>query len=134
MSPAIDIGRHHADEFGAVLAAIGFGQLDADDLGNHIGFVGRLKRAGQRRILPQVLGCELRMDTGRTEKHQLLHAMEMRGVDHVRGDHDVVHSVRNTLLATMPPTGQEDDLRPRFRKPVEHGGLVTQSGLVPNRP
>ena len=50
---AVEIGRHHADEVGAVLAAIGLGQLDAGDLGDRIGLVGRLQRPGQQRILAQ---------------------------------------------------------------------------------
>ena len=51
----VQIGRHHIDEVGAILAAIGFDHLDAGDLGDRIGLVGRLQRSGQHGILAQRL-------------------------------------------------------------------------------
>ncbi len=58
----VEIGRHGGDEVGAVLRAIGGGKLDAGDLGDGIGLVGRLERPGQKSVLDDRLRRELRID------------------------------------------------------------------------
>ena len=90
VAAAVEIGRHHVDEVGAVLAAIGLDHLDAGDLGDRIGLVGRLQRPGQHGILAHRLRRQLRIDAGRAEEHQLLDAVDVRGVDHVRRDRQIV--------------------------------------------
>ena len=48
---AVEVGRHGGDEVRAVLLAIGLAELDAGDLGDRIGLVGRLQQAGQQALL-----------------------------------------------------------------------------------
>ena len=45
---SVEIGRHRRDEVRAVLAPVGLAQLDARDLRDRIGLVGRLEGAGQQ--------------------------------------------------------------------------------------
>ena len=59
---AVEIGRHGADEIAAVLARVGLAELDAGDLGQRVGFVRRLQRAGEQRVLGDRLRREFRVD------------------------------------------------------------------------
>jgi hypothetical protein len=83
---AVEIGRHHRDEIGAVLLAVGLAQLDGGDLGDGVPFVGRLERAGQQRLLRHRLRRELRIDAGGTERQQLLDAAPERTTDDIQRD------------------------------------------------
>ena len=46
----VEIGRHHGNEVGAVLQAIGLAQFDAGDLGDRIPLIARLERARQQHL------------------------------------------------------------------------------------
>ena len=87
---AIEIGRHHAAVVDAVLAVVALAQLDPGDLGDRVGLVGRLQRAGEQRVLGHRLRREARVDAARPEEEELLHPGAEGGVDDVRLDHQVV--------------------------------------------
>jgi len=55
----IKISRHHTAIIGTVLAIIGFAQFDPGNLGNRIGFVGRLQLASEQRNLHHGLCASL---------------------------------------------------------------------------
>ncbi|KAG0921978.1 hypothetical protein G6F31_020095 [Rhizopus arrhizus] len=52
---AVQVGRHGADKARAVLALVGFAQLQARDLGDGVRLVGGFQRAGQQSVLAQRL-------------------------------------------------------------------------------
>ena len=60
----IKIGRHHRDEVGAILPAIGFDELNAGDLGHRVPFVGRLKRSREQHLLAHRLRRQFGVDAG----------------------------------------------------------------------
>jgi hypothetical protein len=86
---AIEVGRHHAAEVAAVLAVVAFAQLDAGDLGDGVGLVGRLQLAGQKRILRHGLRREPRIDAARAKEEQLACAGAPSLVDQIGFDHQV---------------------------------------------
>ena len=53
---AVEVGGHHADEVRPVLVAVGLAELDAGDLGDGVGLVGRLQLPGEQIPLLQRLG------------------------------------------------------------------------------
>src|SRR5882672_1211476 len=109
-------------------------RVDAGDLGYRRGLVGRLQRSGQHGILAQRLRRQLRIDTGRAEKHQridtgraekhqLLEAVDMRGVNHIGRDDQIVieeFTAQGVVGddATDLRRRQKHRLRPRFREPA----------------
>ena len=134
----VEIGRHHADEVGAVLAAIGLDHLDAGDLGDRIGLVGRLQRPRQHRILAQRLRRQLGIDAGRAEEHQLLGAVDVGGVDDVGRDREIVveeFGAQRVVGDDAADLGrrQEDRLRAFGGKPSVHRGLIAQIDLAARR-
>ena len=87
---AIEVGGHDAAVVAAMLTVIALAELDAGDLGEGVGFVGRLQGAGEQGLLRHGLGCALGVDAGGAEEQQLLHPMLMGGVDQVGLDHQVL--------------------------------------------
>ena len=87
---AIEVCRHHAAVIAAILAVVAFAQLDARNFGNGIRRVGRLKRATQQGIFLHGLGCQAWVNATATQKKQLLHAMDMRGMNDVGLHHQVL--------------------------------------------
>ena len=86
----VEIGRHHRDEIGAVLLAVGLAQLDGGDLGDGVPLVGRLERAGEQRLFAHRLRRELGIDAGGAERQQLLDAGAKRSADDVEADGEIV--------------------------------------------
>ena len=131
---AVQIGRHHADVLPAVLAVVALGQLDAGDLGDRVGLVGRLQRAGQQRVFPDRLCAVARVDAARAQEHQPLHARQVRAVDQVRLDHQVLVDEVGAvdvvgLDATHPRGGDEDVVRLLLGQEGLHRALVQQVQL-----
>ena len=58
---------------------VSLAELDPGDLGDGVGFVRRLERAGQQRALRDRLRRELRVNAGAAEEEQLARAMLVRG-------------------------------------------------------
>ena len=138
VAASVQIGRHHIDEVGAVLAAIGLHHLDAGDLRNRIGLVGRLQRSRQHRILAQRLRRQLRIDAGGAEKHQLLGAVDMRGVDHIRRDRQIVveeFGAQRVVGDDAADLGrrQKHHLRAFGGEPLVDRGLIAQIDLAARR-
>jgi hypothetical protein len=67
----------------AVLAVVAFAELDAGDLGDGVGFVGGLERAGEEVVFLDRLGAVARVDAARAQEAQALHAGLEGAVDQV---------------------------------------------------
>ena len=78
---AVEVGGHDADGVEAVLAAIGLGHLDSGDLGDGVGLVGGLERAGEEVILAHGLRGVPGVDAGGTEEEELAGAGAPGGID-----------------------------------------------------
>jgi hypothetical protein len=52
---AVEVGGHDAAEVAPVLAVVALAELDAGDLGDGVGLVGGLERAGEQGVL--AIGC-----------------------------------------------------------------------------
>jgi hypothetical protein len=120
---AVQVGRHGADEVGAVLAPIGLAQLDPGDLGHRVPLIARLQLALEQARLGHRLRREPRVDAARAEEQELLHPDLSGGLDHVRRDHQVVVNelggpggIREN--AADPGGGDHDDLGPRLGHPA----------------
>lgn len=60
----IQIGRHGADGIETVLFTVGLTHLDAGDLGQSIGVIGRFQSSGEQVFFLDGLGAQLGIDTG----------------------------------------------------------------------
>ena len=90
---AVQVGRHQVDHVVAVLAVERLGDLDARDLGDGVGPIGRLQRAGQEVLLLHRLGRLARVDAGRAQVHDAPGLAEPRLVgrhQHLVRDREVV--------------------------------------------
>ncbi len=86
----IEIGRHGGEIAGSVLAVVAPAHLDARDLGERVGAVGRFKRPGEKRGFGHGLRGELGIDAGGAEEEQTLDAVPVAGVDDVGLQNEVV--------------------------------------------
>ena len=75
---AIQVGGHHRQVAGAVLPVVAPAHLDAGDLGQGVGPVGGLQRAGEQVFLPHRLGAQLGIDAGGAQEQQALDAVLAR--------------------------------------------------------
>jgi hypothetical protein len=73
-----------------VLPVVAFTKLDAGDLGDGVGLVGRLQGASQQVLFPDRLRAVARVDATRSEEAKALDAGLMGAVDEVRLDHQVL--------------------------------------------
>jgi len=110
---AVEIGGHHGQEAGVVLAVVGPACFYAGDLGYGIGPVGRLQRAGQQVFLPDGLGALLGIDAGGSQEQEPFDAVAPGLVEHVILDEQVlVDELRRIGVvgqnAADPGRGQED--------------------------
>ncbi len=110
----VEVGRHRREEARAVLPVIARAQLDAGDLGERIGAVGRLERPGQQRGLGDRLGGVLGIDAARPEEQQPVDPDAMRRGDHVGLDGEVVADEvgRKRVVGAdaADPGGREHDM------------------------
>ena len=132
---AVQVRRHRRDEVAAVLRAVRLAQLDAGDLRDRVGFVGRLERAGQQVLFLDRLRAFARVDARAAEVEQLLHAVHVRRVHHGRVNHHVVVDelgrARRVRHDPADRAGDEEDvLRPVRAEPVVHRRLVAQVELI----
>lgn len=86
---AVQVGWHHRTVVAAVLPVVGLAQFNPGDLGDGIRLVGRLQRSLQQLAFRHRLPCQFRIDTGRTEKQQFVHVVQVRGVNNVALYHHV---------------------------------------------
>lgn len=87
---AVQIGRHHRQVLGVVLAVVAPAHFDAGDLGERVGPIGGLQRAGEQAVFAHRLRRHLGVDAARTEEHEARHAVLPRAVDHVGLDRQIV--------------------------------------------
>ena len=126
---AVEVGGHYRPVVGAVLAVVALAQLDAGDLGNCIGLVGGLERAGEQGLLRHRLLSQARIDAGAPQKQQLVHPVGMRRLDDIGLHHQVVvDEVRRvgTVGVDAPDQGGRQDHLVRLLggKEMPHGRLV----------
>src|ERR1022692_1653064 len=79
----IEVGRHHADEIAAVLAAVGLAHFDAGDFGDGVPLIRRFERASQKMLLFDRLGGEFWVNARTSEEQKLFDAGQMRPMDEV---------------------------------------------------
>lgn len=82
---AIQIGRHNTAVVAPVLAVVALAELDTCNLGDGIGLVGRLQRAGEQGILRHGLRCEREVDAAAAQKQQLSHTLDLFTSGSLRG-------------------------------------------------
>src|SRR4029453_7686145 len=87
---AVKVGRHRRYEVAAVLATVGLTKLDTGDLGDRIGFVGRLQRSCQQRRLRDRLRSLTRIDTRRAEEQKFFDTRAVRSMDDVGFNEQIV--------------------------------------------
>lgn len=86
---AVQVGWHHRTVVATVLPVVGLAQFNPGDLGDGVRLVGRLQRPLQQLAFRHRLPCQFRIDTGRTEKQQFVHVVQVRGVNNVALYHHV---------------------------------------------
>jgi hypothetical protein len=90
----VQVARHHAAVVdavrGAVLPVVALAQLDARDLGDRVGLVGRLQLAGEQRVLADRLVRQPRVDAAGAQEQEPLHIGHERLVRDVGCDQQVL--------------------------------------------
>ena len=87
---AVEVGRHQGDAFRPVLAGEAAAQLDAGDLGDGVGAVGLLERAGEEVLLLERLRRQPGIDAGAAQEDEPLGTRAERLVDDVHLDGQVL--------------------------------------------
>jgi len=119
----------------AVLLMVGLAEFDAGDLGDGVGFVGRLQEAAEQVFLPHGLGAFPGVDAGGPQVEELFNVIKVGGVDHGGVDHHIVVDELRRSGGVGPDTAhgpghQEDIFRAVGLEPVVDGGLVAEVELV----
>ena len=95
----VEVGGHHGDVVRAVLAVEELAILEAGDLGQGVGLVGLLQRAGEQAALGHGLGRHAGIDAAGTQELELAAAVLPGGMDDVHlQNHVVVHEVGQRAL------------------------------------
>ena len=128
---AIEVGGHGRDEVAAVLLMVGLAKLDAGDLGDGVGFVGRLQKAAEQVFLPHGLGAFPGVDAGGPQVEELFNVIKVGGVDHGGMNHHVVVDELGRPGGVGPdpahgPGHQEDVFRAVGLEPIVDGRLVAE--------
>ena len=115
----------------AVLLSVGLAELDAGDLGDRIPFVRRLQRSGEQRLLFDRLRGQFRIDAGGTEEQETVDAGQMRGMNDVRFDHQiVVDEIGRERIVGVDAAdlcgGQHNRVGTILPQPRLDAGLITQ--------
>ena len=96
-SGPVQVRRHGRDEVRAILLRVGLAELDAANLGQGVGFVGRLEASGQQAILLHRLRRVLRINARAAEEKQLRHLAGVRPVDQVQFDLQILAQELNRV-------------------------------------
>jgi len=99
-----------------MLTAIGLTKLNAGDLGDRIGVVGRLQWPCQQRLLWNGLGSLTRINAGRAEEQEFFDAGAARSMDDARFNEQIVikEIARKSIVgmyAAHASGSQKNDLR-----------------------
>src|SRR5262249_56180310 len=102
---AVKIGGHRRYEVAAVLATVGLTKPDPGDLGDRIGFVGRLQRSGQQCRFGDWLGSVARINARRAEEQKFFDTRAVRSMDDVRFNEQIVVEEirRERVVAVQAP-------------------------------
>ena len=103
----------------AVLLAVVLAELQAGDLGDGVGLVGRLKRGGEQAFLRHRLGGLAGIDAGAAKEEESLHTLLPSGMDRVVGDRQVlVEELGGVGVVGVDSSdacgGDDDDIRLLF--------------------
>ena len=134
VSGAVEVGGHGGEIAGAVLPVVAPAHLDAGDLGEGVGAVGGLERAGEEGGLGHGLGGELGVDAGGAEKEEAIDAGLARGLDDVVLDDEVVADEVGWVGVVGEDAadlggGEDDELGPLLLKEAGYGGGVEEVEL-----
>ena len=86
----IKVAGHDRNVAAPELFSIRLTELDPGDFCDRIPFVGRLERAGQKRVFLDRLRREFRIDAGGAKKDQPIDAGQMRSVYNICRDDEIV--------------------------------------------
>ena len=109
---SVKIGRHQRMIKQSALTAQELAELEAGDLRQRITLVRLLKLARQERVLRNRLRRHARIDAGRAEEQEPLHARFRRAPDRVHRDHLVFVEetrIRRAVRADATDTRRRDD-------------------------
>jgi hypothetical protein len=114
-----------------MLTTVGLAKLDAGDLGDRIGCVGRLQGPRQQCLLRNRLRSVTRIDARRAEKQKFFDTRAVSSMDDVRFNEQIVIEKvgRKSIVGVQPSHAagcQEDDPRTPRRHPVFDLGLASQ--------
>ena len=87
---AVEVGGHPRNEVTAILGPVRLAEFDPGDLGNGIGFIGRLQVIAEEIFFPHWLRALPGIKAGGAQIKKLFDVIEMGGMDHGGVDHHVV--------------------------------------------
>jgi hypothetical protein len=86
----IQVGRHHGNKIGTVLATIGLAQFNPGNLGDRVPLIAWLERPGQQFLFAHRLACQFRIDAGGAEEQQLPYGDLITGMNRVSCDRQIL--------------------------------------------
>jgi len=120
VADAVHVARHDRERVEPVLSAIGVAHDLSGDLGDRIGQVGRLQRAGQQGLFAKGLLGLFWIDAGGPQEQELARAMAPGGVDNVGLDQQVftneIRALRVIGQDAADLGGGHEDVCWRFRR------------------
>src|SRR5690606_10748212 len=132
---AIQVCGHQTDVIASVLVVVRLAHLNPRNLGNGVRLVRRLQRAGKKRLFLYRLGRKFWIDTGRSEEGELLDAVQIRLMNNVRLDDEVVVDKLSLVRviridAANLCRGKEHIVRLLTFQERFHSGLVAEVELL----
>ena len=114
-----------------MLTSVEFAELQPGDLGDGVGFVGRLERAREERLFLDRLRGELGINAGAAQKEDPFHPRLIGRLYEIRGDHEVVvEEVGGPGVVGVDTAdfggGDDDGLGPPRGHEIDGGPLVAQ--------
>ena len=132
---SVQVCRHTADKVVSILSLVKFAHLQPGDLGDRIGLVRHLERAGKQRVLRDRLRRHLGVDTGASQKQQLFHLKIMAALDDITLDlHIFIGKFRRRRIVGVDAShfcsSQNDHIRSFLLKEGSHRLLICQIQLL----
>ncbi|OPZ66809.1 MAG: hypothetical protein BWY82_02927 [Verrucomicrobia bacterium ADurb.Bin474] len=118
-----------------ILLAVVFAEFQPGDFGDRIGFIGRLKRAGQQRILTDRLRIVLRVNTGTSQIQKTGDPILPRAVNKIQVDREILMQKLGGIRAVgVDPShlrgGIDDAIRFLLLKKTIHFGGIAEIELT----
>jgi Aldehyde dehydrogenase family len=133
---AVEVRWHGGDEALPELPRVGLAELDPSNLGESVGFVRRLERAGQQRRLGNRLRRELWVNARRPKEQELSRTEVSRSLDHVVLNPEILQEeLYREIVVRLDPSdlrGSNDrnDRQLRCEK-CAHGFTLTKVDFTP---